>query len=167
MPSSRLKLFIRLVAVLVATSVTSPLFAHKMEVKAVAVPVSSPAADSRLIQVRIEAWYEYGDPADADWWITGPAGGEVARGVLDPDTGRATAMIRVTREGDYKITVDDGAGHREAVLLHLNPTAQEPTPVGVQSPQRNRWLMGVIGMALIAGLAVAARRLTRPLTSAQ
>jgi len=155
--------FICLHAVLVVAGWVDSLFAHKMEVKATAnsAPASA-AAEPEMIPVQIEAWYEYGDPADAEWWIIDPAGREVARGRLDPETGQATLMLRIAMAGDYKITVDDGAGHREAVLLHLDPHLLDFSPVGVQSPQRNRWLMAVIGLGLIAALTAAARRLSRP-----
>lgn len=130
----------------------SSAFAHKMEVQA----VFQPAADGQPARIDVEAWYEFGETASGKAILSGGEGQELATAELDAEKGTCTFPLAQPAPGAYKITVDDGAGHRSWVILTI--AADDPSVVAVQTEQRNRWLMGAIGLGLIAGITVLAVR---------
>lgn len=136
-----------ILALAVALAGSNPAFAHKME-------LSAKVEAERPDQLKVEAWYEYGDPCDGGkvLIVTAQSRTEVADGILDDD---GVLFLPKPKPGQYRVIVDDGAGHREAVSLTI--PAEEVEAVEVVSEQRNRWLMGGIGLCLIAGLTLAAR----------
>lgn len=136
--------------------------AHKMEVRA----VLKPAVDGQPARIEVEAWYEPGESASGEAVLTGADGQQLATTQLDPDQGTCTFPLVQPTPGTYKITVDDGAGHREWVMLTI--ADDHPSVVTAQSAQRNRWLMGVIGLAIIAALTLlASRRKRTPKTTSE
>ena len=150
--------FLVVVAVAVGGALFAPgaVFAHKMEVSVTASPQDP-------THIRIYAGYEYGDASDSSTvTMTNTMGKEVARATTDPDG--ECFLPRPTSGGTFTITVDDGAGHRESVILTLPPdvtiTASSATAA------RSRSLMAVVGLVAIAGLTLAAKRLTRRAVSA-
>lgn len=128
--------------------------AHKMEVQA----TLKSATEGQPTRIEVEAWYEFDDSASGKAILTGPDGQELATAELDAEKGTCTFPLTHPRPGTYKITVDDGAGHREWVILTL--ADDHPAVVSVQSVRRNRWLMGAIGLGIIAVLTIvwSARR---------
>jgi hypothetical protein len=129
-------------ALLVAPSAA---YAHKMELRA------TPAADHRL---RVEVTYEGGDPSDGTpVTLADAAGTTVAEATTDID---GVCFLPQPPDGTYTLTADDGAGHRAELTL-TNTTEGATT----QTASRDRWLMTLLGLALIAGLTLLARRLMR------
>jgi hypothetical protein len=107
--------------------------------------------------VYVEAGYEYGDPApDATVTLTNEVGSEVARGTTNE---RGVCSLPRPPAGTYTVTVDDGAGHRETLTLPVPMSESEIAAVA--SAKRNRWLASAGGLAAIAGLTLAARRVAR------
>lgn len=135
------------VAAAVAMAAPSAASAHAMEVSA---KVGPPHPN----QVRVDAGYEYGDPADgATVTLTDAADTEIARGKTGAD---GACLLPRPKAGLYKVTVDDGAGHRESVLLDV--PASEGELAAAATAKRNRWLMAATGLAAIAGMTVLARK---------
>jgi hypothetical protein len=119
--------------------------AHKMELRA------TPTADHRL---RVEVTYEGGDPSDGTAvTLADAAGAIVAEGTTDVD---GICLLPQPPDGTYTLAADDGAGHRAE--LTLTNTADRAT---AQTAPRDRLLMTLLGLALIAGLTLLARRLMR------
>lgn len=154
MPRHRASVVVILALVALATDAGGA-FAHKMEVHA----VLTPAANGSPTTITVEAWYEYGDAAEGTAIVTGPDGSTIAEAELDPESGTCTIPLPDPETGTYKITVDDGGGHREWVLLAVS--VDQSSAISVQSVRRNRWLMGGIGLGVIAGGTFLARRLSR------
>ena len=150
------------IALAVAVGGQTEAIAHKLEVKAV---VSPPAAGEPAF-VTVEAWYEFGDAVEGTATLTGPDGAELGRAALTSDVESVQipmpSPMPNPMPGTYTVTVDDGAGHRSKVSFTLSVDA--PTASGV-TERRNRWLMGGLGLAVIAGLTVAARKIARKSTA--
>ena len=146
------------IALAVAVGGQTEAIAHKLEVKAV---VSPPAAGEPAF-VTVEAWYEFGDAVEGTATLTGPDGAELGRAALTSDVESVRIPMPNPTPGTYTVTVDDGAGHRSRVSFTLS--VDTPTASGV-TETRNRWLMGGLGLAVIAGLTVAGRKIARRSTS--
>ncbi|MGL6096258.1 MAG: carboxypeptidase-like regulatory domain-containing protein [Fimbriiglobus sp.] len=137
-------------AVLVLAVMPGSAFAHKMEMTAT---VGHP--DPGI--VRVEAAYEFGDPAEAAVVkLHSAAGAEVAHGTTDA---AGVCVLPRPPAGEYLITVDDGGGHRETLWISVPMSPAEI--VAAESAKRNRWAMSAVGLGVIAGLTVGGRRLAR------
>lgn len=140
---------IRRLLVVSAILVVAPsaALAHKMELRA------TPTADHRL---RVEAAYEGGDPSDdAIVTLTDAAGAIIAEGTTDAD---GVCILPQPPEGTYTLTADDGAGHRAQVSLSIPWTE---IPCDTRWATIRYWSTTLLGLAIIAGLTLLARRLMR------
>src|SRR5262245_52858831 len=119
------------------TVAAAPAFAHKLVVTATATELA----------VQVEAKYEGGEPVPTGSKVTlaDGHGTEIADGVTDE-----TGECRLPRPapGVYSVTVDDGQGHFEKVILVI----RDGESSSAQTTQRNRFLMGTVGV-LVIGLA--------------
>jgi hypothetical protein len=120
-----------------------PAFAHKLIVK---VTVTELAVD-------VHAEYEGGDvvPVGSKVAVVDRFGTDLSEGVTDE---AGDCRLPRPEPGVYTIAVDDHQGHYEKVVVDIREG--ETTATG--SATRNRWLAGAIGLALIAGVTVAAMR---------
>jgi hypothetical protein len=137
-------------ALLLTLLVPSAAFAHKMEVAA-AIPPAAPTT------IRVEAGYEGDEPAQqAAVTLLDAAGGVTASGTTDD---RGVCTLPRPRGGTYTVRVDDGSGHRAEVALTVPEVEAEVAEA--RTERRSRWGMAGVGLGLIGGLTVVARRLLR------
>lgn len=120
--------------------------AHKMEVE----------AKTDGATVRVVAGYEGDEPTEgAKVTLAGAAGAVVAEGTTDA---KGLCVLPRPKAGVYRLAVDDGAGHRAELTL---PVPESEAEVTARTERRNRWLMGALGLAAIAGGTAVARLLRR------
>ena len=128
------------------TVAAAPAFAHKLVVTATATELA----------VQVEAKYEGGEAVPAGSKVTLLDGhrAEISDGVTDE-----AGECRLPRPapGVYSVTVDDGQGHFEKVILVIRDGESSTA----QTTQRNRFIMGAIGLLVIGLATVGAVRLKR------
>jgi hypothetical protein len=140
---------IRRLLVVSAVLVVAPsaALAHKLELRA------TPTADHRL---RVEAAYEGGDSSDGTTVTLADATGTtVAEAATDAD---GICFLPQPPDGEYTLTADDGAGHRAQTPLSI---PWNEIPCDTRWATIRYWSTTLLGLVIIAGLTLLARRLMR------